>query len=69
MLISIPKDVKYIIDTFYNNGYEAFMVGGCIRDILLNKTPMDYDIATSAPPEITEKLFISILWKSIKLMI
>ena len=57
MLISIPKDVKYIIDTFYNNGYEAFMVGGCIRDILLNKTPMDYDIATSAPPEITEKLF------------
>ena len=57
MLISIPKDVKYIIDTFYNNGYEAFMVGGCIRDILLNRTPMDYDIATSAPPEITEKLF------------
>lgn len=57
MNISIPKDVKYIIDTFYNNGYEAFMVGGCIRDILLNKNPADYDIATSAPPEITEKLF------------
>ena len=57
MLISIPQDVKYIIDTFYNNGYEAFMVGGCIRDSLLNKVPVDYDIATSAPPEVTEKLF------------
>lgn len=57
MLITIPKDVKYIIDTFYNNGYEAFMVGGCIRDSLLKKVPMDYDIATSAPPEITQKLF------------
>lgn len=57
MLITIPKDVKYIIDTFYNNGYEAFMVGGCIRDCLLKKVPMDYDIATSAPPEITQKLF------------
>ncbi|SFU38895.1 tRNA nucleotidyltransferase (CCA-adding enzyme) [Clostridium sp. DSM 8431] len=57
MLISIPKDVQFIIDTFYNNGYEAFMVGGCIRDALLKKAPMDYDIATSAPPEVTEKLF------------
>lgn len=57
MLISIPQDVKYIIDTFYNNGYEAFMVGGCIRDSLLNKIPVDYDIATSAPPDVTEKLF------------
>lgn len=57
MFISIPKDVQFIIDTFYDNGYEAFMVGGCIRDSLLNKAPMDYDIATSATPEVTEKLF------------
>ncbi|WP_338609111.1 CCA tRNA nucleotidyltransferase [Clostridium baratii] len=57
MNINIPSNVKYIIDEFYKNNYEAFMVGGCIRDALLYKTPKDYDIATSAKPEITEKLF------------
>lgn len=57
MNITIPDNVKYIIDEFYKNNYEAFMVGGCIRDALLCKTPKDYDIATSAKPEITEKLF------------
>ena len=57
MNINIPSDVQFIIDSFYNNGYEAFMVGGCVRDALLNKMPMDYDITTSAPPEVTEKLF------------
>ena len=57
MNITIPKNVRYIIDTLYSNGYEGFMVGGCIRDKLLNKNPMDYDIATSAPPEVTQKLF------------
>lgn len=57
MNITIPSNVKYIIDEFYKNNYEAFMVGGCIRDALLYKEPKDYDIATSAKPEITEKLF------------
>lgn len=57
MNINIPDKVKFIIDTFYENNYEAFMVGGCIRDSLLLKDPKDYDIATSATPTITESLF------------
>ncbi|MDQ0151248.1 CCA tRNA nucleotidyltransferase [Eubacterium multiforme] len=57
MKINIPIPVKFIIENFYNNGYEAYMVGGCIRDSLLSKNPKDYDIATSAPPSITESLF------------
>lgn len=57
MNIIIPDKVKFIIDTFYKNNYEAFMVGGCIRDALLSKEPKDYDIATSALPTITESLF------------
>lgn len=57
MHIKIPDKVKFIIDTFYENNYEAFMVGGCIRDFLLSKEPKDYDIATSALPNITESLF------------
>ena len=57
MFINIPNNVQFIIDTFYNNNYEAFMVGGCVRDCLLGLTPKDYDITTSALPNITESLF------------
>ena len=57
MLINIPNNVQFIIDTFYKNNYEAFMVGGCVRDCLLGLTPKDYDITTSALPNITESLF------------
>ena len=57
MNIIIPKDVQFIIDTFYKNGYEAFMVGGCVRDSLLNRNPQDFDITTSATPDITQSLF------------
>ena len=38
-------------------GFEAFWVGGCVRDFLLGREPQDYDIATNARPEQTEKLF------------
>ena len=57
MLINTPKNVKFIIDTFYKNNYEAFMVGGCVRDCILGKEPKDYDVTTSATPNITENLF------------
>lgn len=57
MNLVIPSNVNYIINTLYKNGYEAFMVGGCVRDCLLGLIPKDYDITTSAPPEITESLF------------
>lgn len=56
--INIPKDVNYIIETLQSNGFEAFMVGGCVRDELLNKKPNDYDICTSAKPEEIKKIFI-----------
>ena len=58
MFINIPSNVQFIISTFYNNNYEAFIVGGCVRDCLLGKIPNDYDITTSATPDIIEKLFI-----------
>lgn len=50
MNIFIPKEVKFLIDKIYENGYEAFMVGGCVRDSILNMTPNDYDITTNAKP-------------------
>lgn len=55
--IKLPDDVKRIIQVFNNNGYEAYAVGGCIRDSLLNREVNDWDITTNAEPEITMSLF------------
>ena len=53
----LPKDVEFILNTIENHGFEAWCVGGCVRDMLLKKTPKDYDIASSAPCEEIEKIF------------
>lgn len=54
----IPKDVKVILDTFENNGYEAYVVGGSVRDSKMGTAlPKDYDITTDALPEEINKLF------------
>jgi len=55
--IEIPKEAEYIINTLNSRGFEAFIVGGCVRDSILGKKPEDWDIATSARPEETEALF------------
>ena len=51
MKLSMPKEVDFIINKLYANGFEAFMVGGCVRDSLLGKKPNDYDITTNALPD------------------
>lgn len=66
MKLTVPDNVEFIINTFYNNGYEAFMVGGCIRDLLLDQAPTDYDIASSAPPHVTQSLFTRTIPTGIK---
>jgi tRNA nucleotidyltransferase (CCA-adding enzyme) len=48
--IHMPREVEYIIDTLNNAGFEAYIVGGCVRDSLMGKTPQDWDISTSAKP-------------------
>lgn len=51
MDIFIPDNIEKIIELLENNGFEAYIVGGCVRDAMLGKTPKDYDITTSAAPE------------------
>lgn len=53
----LPEDVKYMIDQLYDHGYEAYAVGGCVRDMILEREPDDWDITTSAMPEETKELF------------
>lgn len=55
--ISVPSDVERIIRTLEAAGYEAYAVGGCVRDALLLRTPHDWDITTSARPERVKDLF------------
>ena len=57
MQIQLPEDVKRIINTLKEAGFEAYAVGGCVRDCLLGKTPNDWDITTSALPTEVKGLF------------
>lgn len=53
----MPMGAAYIIDELTKHGYEAFIVGGCVRDSVLGKTPNDWDITTSARPEQVKTIF------------
>ena len=55
--VQLPEDVKTIITTLEKAGYEAYAVGGCIRDSVLGRTPGDWDITTSARPDDIKKAF------------
>ena len=55
--MQIPVHVEQIIHTLNSHGYEAFAVGGCVRDTLLGRKPGDWDITTSARPEQVKALF------------
>lgn len=50
-MLKIPEKIKFVLDTLTQNGYEAYIVGGCVRDSLLGIIPSDYDVTTSAKPE------------------
>lgn len=54
---AIPREVLFILNTLNQNGYEAFIVGGCVRDSLLGKAPKDWDITTNALPEKLKSFF------------
>ena len=57
MQIILPKNVNKIIHVLEEHGFQAYAVGGCIRDSLLGRTPHDWDITTSALPEQVKDLF------------
>ncbi|MGN0596236.1 MAG: CCA tRNA nucleotidyltransferase [Ruminiclostridium sp.] len=57
ILMRLPYYVSKIIEQLEQAGFEAYAVGGCVRDILLGIEPKDYDVATSALPEQTERVF------------
>ncbi len=55
--IQVPKDVAFILRLLEQEGHEAYAVGGCVRDSLLDRQPKDWDITTSALPEQVKAIF------------
>ena len=55
--MQLPVSVKHILDELQARGYEAYAVGGCVRDALLGREPEDWDVTTSAEPEEVKAIF------------
>jgi len=55
--LTIPEEVKQILSALEKAGFEAYVVGGCVRDLLLGVVPKDWDVTTNAKPQEVQKLF------------
>ncbi len=53
----VPKEAKTVAEALRSAGYEAYLVGGCVRDLILDRTPKDWDITTNASPEQIQAVF------------
>ena len=56
-MINIPKKIMAVMETMESAGHAAYIVGGCVRDLLLLGTPKDFDVTTSATPSEVKELF------------
>ncbi|CAN5617884.1 HD domain-containing protein [soil metagenome] len=54
---TVPPSVRALLETLWSHGHAAYVVGGSLRDVLLGRAPEDWDLATSATPDVTESLF------------
>jgi len=57
LITKIPKEVSHVTDTLEKAGFEAYLVGGCVRDLFMDREPKDWDITTNARPEQIIELF------------
>lgn len=55
--IKIPQEITFLLEALAQNNYEGYLVGGCIRDMLMNKEPKDWDITTNAKPDQIQTIF------------
>jgi poly(A) polymerase/tRNA nucleotidyltransferase (CCA-adding enzyme) len=63
--MKIPVYILYIIETLEKSGYQAYPVGGCVRDSLLGREPKDWDVTTNALPEVVQGLFADARYENI----
>lgn len=64
MKFQIPPEVETVARTLETAGYDAYLVGGCVRDLVLGQKPKDWDITTNAHPEDIQKLFAETFYEN-----
>ena len=64
MSFNVPKEILLVTQTLQKEGFEAYLVGGCARDLLLGKKPKDWDVTTNATPEQIQKLFSNTFYEN-----
>ncbi len=60
----IPKEVSHVTDTLEKGGFEAYLVGGCVRDLIINREPKDWDVTTNAKPNEIIALFDKTIYEN-----
>ncbi len=61
---TIPEEIREVAETLENKGFQAYLIGGCVRDLLLNRKPKDWDITTNAKPEEIVALFLNTFYEN-----
>src|ERR1700709_797625 len=62
---NIPAEVSRVTETLRKGGFEAYLIGGCTRDIILGRKPKDWDVTTNATPEEIIKLFPKTFYENV----
>ncbi|MDP3971117.1 MAG: HD domain-containing protein [bacterium] len=60
--ISLPKEVQQVLQILHQNEHQAYVVGGCLRDLIMQRTPKDWDVTTNALPDEIQKIFPKTLY-------
>ncbi len=64
--INLPPEIEGVLDAIENNGYEAYVVGGAVRDFLMGRDVSDYDVTTNAKPQEISKMFPKVVETGLK---
>lgn len=62
--LDLPEEIINVVKTLKNKGFEAYLIGGCVRDLLLNRKPKDWDVTTDAKPEEIIALFTDTFYEN-----
>ena len=64
LIKKIPKEISHVTDTLEKAGFQVYLVGGCVRDLLMDKEPKDWDLTTNAKPEQIISLFQKTIYEN-----
>ncbi len=63
-MFKIPSEVSHVTETLQKAGFQAYLVGGCVRDLIFGREPKDWDVTTNAKPEEIQALFVKTFYEN-----